>query len=144
MGIHTALLVVQSKTWSSFFRKHHRTQAQVKCTTQHKIYVEELVFPAELCAIHIDSLVSRHKHKRLHQKCQWIPALLDWTYSRWQRLEEVLNLEHGDKGDEWCFQDGEENSWRCGKETQVGLVWSRERRWLPWGQEHTHFSTSHS
>lgn len=37
MGICTALLVVGSKTWSSFFRKHSTTQPRVRCITQHRI-----------------------------------------------------------------------------------------------------------
>lgn len=128
MGICTARLVVGSKTWSSFFRKRSTTQPQVRCITsfflQGYVRFKPIVWFRGINASNCNSKV-------------WIPTAVDWTYSCWQRMEELLNLEHGDKGDERCFQHRAENSWRGGEETQVGSVWSRERRWLPWGQEHT-------
>lgn len=46
------------------------------------------------------------------------------------------------------FGGMERNSWRGGRETQVGSVKSRERSWLPREQEHTqtwtHFAVFHS
>lgn len=70
------------------------------------------------------------------------------TCSCRQKLEELLNLEHIDKGDERFFQDG-------GRRTAGGV--GKRLRWAQSGPErgggspgagnthsHKHFSTSHS